>query len=225
MSTRRPERDALLQRLQSSYPDLVAASDHDIMLWQGYRIYCGPLPSDTPLPAVHLEVCRLWPDAGPHTGLLLAGNPAALAACQPLWQTLSGPAQAWLYCGPAGAAGFCKRVFDSLFYLASPALVQHAVPAHGTASRLDWPVLLQQHQLLADRLQQLCLRYLQRHGLHDLPQDSDTVLALFRIPPQQQNHYALTLAQLLAIALTLSEPARQLLAAWDPLAVTPQPVA
>lgn len=218
----RPERDALIHRLQSSYPDIAAHGDDDTMLWQGWRIHCAPLPSALPPVSdiTRLELCQLWPHAPLNPGLLLAGSPAAVTACDPLWHSLTGSEQAWLYCGPLGAAGFCKRVFDSLFYLASPALVQHALPPHGAAQRPDWATLLQQHQLLAARLQQLCWQYLHHHGQESLPQDADALLALFRVPPQRQSHYALTLAQLLATALTLSEPARQLLMEWNPLAAT-----
>lgn len=223
MSTSRPERDALLQRLQPCYPDLVADSTHDIMLWQGWHIHCGPLPSHHLTTAAQLEVCQLWPSSCINPGLLLAGTQDAFVASQPLWLSLTGQQQAWLYCGPLGAAGFCKRVFDSLFYVASPAMVQQALQPHGAASRPDWTALLQQHQRLADRLQQLCWQYLHCHGVSALPQDASALLSLFRTPPQQQSHYALTLAQLMAVALTLSEPARQLLAEWNPLAATTPP--
>lgn len=219
----RPERDALIHRLQSSHPDIAAGSDHDIMLWQGRQIYCAALPSDyqadTTQPPL-LELCRLWPASPLHSGLLLAGSLTEVQACAPLWLSLTGHDQAWLYCGPAGAAGFCKRVFDSLFYAAGPVMAQQALAPHGAACQPDWAVLLQQQQILATRLQQLCWQYLQRHGITRLPQDANTLLALFRTPPQQQSHYALTLAQLMATALVLGEPARQLLAEWNPLGAT-----
>ena len=222
----RPERDALIHRLQSSYPDIAADGDDDIILWQGWRIHCAPLPSAlAPVTDItRLELCQLWPHSPLNPGLLLAGSPATVAACDPLWHSLTGTPQTWLYCGPLGAAGFCKRVFDSLFYLASPALIQHTLQHHGAAQQADWAALLQQHQQLAERLQALCWQYLHHHGLTTLPQDAGALLALFRVPPQQQDHYALTLAQLLATALTLSEPARRLLAEWNPLAVTTPPV-
>lgn len=220
MPASRPERDALIHRLQSSHPDIAADGDDDIILWQDWRIHCTPLPSTlAPVTDVaRLELCQLWPHSPLNPGLLLAGSPAAVSACDPLWLCLTGTPQAWLYCGPLGAAGFCKRVFDGLFYLASPALLQQTLQRHGTTQQQpDWATLLQQHQQLAAHLQALCWQYLHHHGLTTLPQDTSALLALFRVPPQQQDHYALTLAQLLATALTLSEPARRLLAEWNPL--------
>ena len=93
---------------------------------------------------------------------------------------------------------------------AGPALAQHASQQQGAAIQIDWLGLVRQQQQLADKLAALCRHYLTQHGVHQLPTDSESVLNRFRQPPQQQAHYALTLATLLALALELGEPARTL---------------
>ena len=76
-------------------------------------------------------------------------------------------------------------------------------PAYGFATHKGYPT--------AAHLQALCWQYLHHHGQTTLPQDTSALLALFRVPPQQQDHYALTLAQLLATASTLASIAPALL--------------
>ena len=208
-----PDRDALLQRLPPADAAQCTTQGNDIIIWQDLALYCAPLPINTPPPAqAALEACLLWqPLPGCPPALLVGAEPLHHQRGQALLQALAGQDQAWLYCGPFGAAGFCKRVFDGLFYLAGPALAQHASMAQGAAVQIDWLALLQQQQLLADKLAALCRFYLARHGISQLPQDSQQVLDCFRQPPQQQAHYALSLATLLAVALASGEPARQLL--------------
>jgi hypothetical protein len=213
MSPSTPDRDALLQRLSPADAAQCAPQGNDKIIWQGLTLHCTPFPSDA-LPPAHdaLEACLLWqPAPGCPPALLVGAKPEDHLRSQALLQALAGQDQAWLYCGPFGAAGFCKRVFDGLFYLAGPALAQHASQAHGAAVQIDWVALLQQQQQLADKLAALCRLYLARHGICQLPQDSRHILDCFRQPPQQQTHYALSLATLLAVALASGEPARQLL--------------
>ncbi len=205
------DRDTLLHRLPAEQAVLCTPQGHDLFIWQGITLHCRPLPLDASKPGDHMELCLLWqPLPESPTALLVAGHPAKHQQCQPLLQSLAGAGQPWLYCGPTGAAGLCKRVFDSLFYLAGPALAQHASQAQGAAVQIDWLSLVRQQQQLADKLAALCRHYLTQHGVYQLPQDANSVLDRFRQPPQQQAHYALTLATLLALALELGEPARKL---------------
>ena len=204
-------RDTLLHRLPAEYAALCAPQGHDTFIWQGITLHCRPLPLGDSQPAEHLELCLLWqPLPQSPTALLVSGDQASHQQCRSLLQTLAGPEQPWLYCGPLGAAGLCKRVFDSLFYLAGPALAQHTSQQQGAAVQIDWLGLVRQQQALADKLAALCRHYLAQHGVHQLPSDAERVLNSFRQPPQQQAHYALTLATLLALALELGEPARKL---------------
>ena len=215
------DRDILLHRLPAEQAALCAPQGHDIIIWQGITLHCRPLPLDADKPADDMELCLLWqPLPTSPTALMVSGDPIKHQQCQALLQSLAGTGQPWLYCGPAGAAGLCKRVFDSLFYLAGPALVQHASQMQGAAVQIDWLSLVRQQQQLADKLAALCRHYLAQHGVYQLPQDADSVLESFRQPPQQQVHYALTLATLLALALELGQPARKLFDSLLPTAHT-----
>lgn len=215
------DRDTLLQRLPAEQAALCTPQGHDLIIWQDITLHCGPLPLGASYPGGHIELCLLWQPL-PHTpaALLVAGEPTEYQQCQTLLQMLAGSGQPWLYCGPLGAAGLCKRVFDSLFYLAGPALAQHASQMQGAAVQIDWLGLVRQQQQLADKLAALCRHYLAQHGIDQLPQDVDSVLDGFRQPPQQQTHYALTLATLLALALELGQPARKLFDSLLPTAHT-----
>lgn len=216
-------RDALLQRLPPpSAADCRLHGDHAFE-WQTWRLYCGALPlSACDKQDYALELCPLWPHSPLTPGLLLGGDPQALAACQPLLQQLAGHAHASLYCGPLGAAGFCLHVFNSLFYLAGPGGLATPSPAPSTP---DWVALLARQQQVTDKLAALCQRYLHRHSVTTLPQDPAAVLAAFRQPPPQQSHYALNLATLLALTLELGAPARQLLDALLAAGSPPPPKA
>lgn len=206
-------RHALLQRLSDTALTVRAPAHSHCLLWQQLRIYCGTLPlSRQPRPLPDLELNSPWLPLTGEDGfaLLVAGPRPALEQAQPLLDALAVQPGAWLYCGPLGAASFCRRVFDVLFYLTGPLLLQQTQSA--PQQPLDWPTLLQQQQLLLGRLAALCRDYLQQQGVDAVHEEQQwQLLAEFQQPPAQQQHFALNLAQLLLLANNLGENARQLL--------------
>ncbi|MFC3533383.1 6-phosphogluconate dehydrogenase [Vogesella facilis] len=214
MSADSAYRLALQQRLATGgliHP-AVAAGDNCLQ-WQQLLIHCGLLPlSSTPAANLALELNSPWlpPQAGSGFALLVAGQRQALQQARPLLDALAPQAGGWLYCGPLGAASFCRRVFDALFYLSGPLLLQQA--ASGQPLPIDWPGLLLQQQELLQQLAALSRDYLQQQGDSAAANGEPwQVLDDFRQPPQQQQHFARSLAHLLLLAHGLGENARQLL--------------
>ena len=205
-------RHALLQRLSGTALTVRAPARSPCLLWQQLRIHCGTMPlAKPPRLQPDLEINSPWQPPAGNGGfaLLVAGSRPALEQARPLLDALAVQPGAWLYCGPLGAASFCRRVFDVLFYLTGPLLLQQAP---GSSQPLDWPALLQQQQQLLTQLAALCRDYLQQQGAVVIGEAEQwQLLAEFQQPPAQQQHFALNLAQLLLLANNLGENARQLL--------------
>lgn len=227
MSADSAYRLALQQRLATGgLPYHAVASGDCCLQWQHLLIHCGILPL-TAMPAANLalELNSPWlpPQAGSGFALLVGGQREALQQAQPLLDALAPQAGSWLYCGPLGAASFCRRVFDALFYLSGPLLLQTATS--GQSATIDWPSLLLQQQQLLQQLAALSRDYLQQQG--ETPATADEqwqVLNDFRQPPLQQQHFARNLARLLLLANSLGENAQQLLeAALDLAAASAEP--
>ncbi|MEQ6291975.1 hypothetical protein ACFPAG_15325 [Vogesella sp. GCM10023246] len=216
MSADSAYRLALQQRLATGgLPHPAVARGDNCLQWQQLLIHCGPLPlTATPAANLALELNSPWlpPQASSGFALLVAGQRQALQQAQPLLDALAPQAGGWLYCGPLGAASFCRRVFDALFYLSGPLLLQAA--ASGQQTPIDWPALLLQQQELLQQLAALSRDYLQQQGEDAATADEQwQVLDDFRQPPLQQQHFARNLARLLLLADSLGENARQLLEA------------
>lgn len=204
---------AIQQRLASSgLPTSSVAADEHCLQWQQLLLYCGCLPlAVTPAANIALELNSPWLPAQPSGSfaLLVAGHHQALQQAVPLLNALAPQAGCWLYCGPLGAASFCRRVLDALFYLTGPLLLQ---TANISRQAPDWPSLLLQQKELLQQLAALSRDYLQRQG--EAPATAAEqwqVLDDFRQPAPQQQHFARNLARLLLLLDSLGEQASQLL--------------
>ncbi|SCK18010.1 hypothetical protein [Vogesella sp. LIG4] len=206
-------RHALRQRLQAAALDVTEQARANCLQWQQLRIHCGVLSlAKPPRTAPDLEINSPWlpPQSGNGFALLVAGQPGALEQARPLLDALALQPGAWLYCGPLGAASFCRRAFDLLFYLSGPLLLQQL--PQPDSKLIDWPTLLLQQQELLQQLAALCQDYLQQQGAAPITEQQQwQLLDEFRQPPARQQHFALNLARLLLLANELGENARQLL--------------
>ncbi|MCD5363177.1 MULTISPECIES: hypothetical protein [Chromobacterium] len=157
-----------------------------------------------------LELDGAWQALGRDFGfmLLLGAEQTPSAAAAALLDALAPLPAAWLRCGPVGSARYTRQVWEGLLFM----LRQHAPPTPDTPIALDWENALRRQWQLWEKLLQLSLRYLERHGL-----DADAASArqAFAEAPWRQHHYAASLARLIVAAGGCQQAWQQL---WSTLA-------